>query len=91
MKQLVIEPCLINLGDDRGGVDHAAGEIVDVPKGIAGDLARAGRTLFMERKDDPDKYGRYTASEAMLAAAKDMVRSRKKTASAPAEPDAPAA
>lgn len=90
MKQLVIEPCLINLGDDRGGVDHAAGEIVDVQKGIAGDLARAGRTLFVDRKDDPDKHGRYTASEAMLSAAKDMVRARKKAASAPVEPDAPA-
>lgn len=91
MKQLVIEPCLINLGDDRGGVDHAVGEIVDVPKGIAGDLARAGRTLFVDRKDDPDKHGRYTASEAMIAAAKDMVRARKKGATAPVEPEAPAA
>lgn len=91
MKQLVIEPCLINLGDDRGGVDHAVGEIVDVPKGIAADLSRAGRTLFVDRKDDPDKSGRYTASEAMLTAAKDMVRARKKSASTPAEPDAPAA
>lgn len=77
-KQLIIEPCLINFGDDRGGVDCAAGDIVEVPKGTAGDLARAGRTLFVDKKDDPDKHGRFTASEAMLAAAKEMATARKK-------------
>lgn len=77
-KQLVIEPCLINFGDDRGGVDHAAGDMVDVPKETATNLARAGRTLFVDRKDDPDKNGHYTASEAMIAAARDMKKSPKK-------------
>lgn len=82
-KQIVIEPCLINFGDDRGGVDHTAGDTVDVPKETATNLARAGRTLFVDRKDDPDKNGRYTASEAMIAAAKDL-RTAKKKESAPA-------
>lgn len=71
-KQIVIEPCLINYGDDRGGVDHAAGEVVEVPKDTAINLARAGRTLFVDKKDDPDKNGHYTASEAMVVAAKAM-------------------
>lgn len=81
MKQLIIEPCLINYGDDRGGVDQAAGDIVDVPKETAINLARLGRTLFVDRKDDPEKTGRYTATEAMLSAAKAMKTARgKKTA-----------
>lgn len=92
MKQLIIEPCLINYGDDRGGVDQAAGDIVDVPKETAINLARLGRTLFVERKDDPDKTGRYTASEAMLSAAKAMTRAKKRgDADAPVTADQPPA
>mgnify|MGYP000710495157 CR=1 FL=1 len=71
-KQLVIEACLINHGDDRGGVHHDAGEIVEVPKGTAIDLSRAGRTLFVDKKDDADKNGRFTASAEMVKAAQDM-------------------
>lgn len=81
-KQLVIESCLINHGDDRGGVHHDAGEIVEVPKGTAIDLARAGRTLFVDKKEDPDKNGRHTASADMLKAAADMRKSRDKAAAA---------
>lgn len=77
-KQLVIESCLINFNDDRGGVDCAAGEIVEVPKATAIDLARAGRTLYVDKKDDPDKSGRHTASADMLKAAADMRKARDK-------------
>ena len=69
-KQLIIEACLINFGDDRGGVDHAVGEVVDVPKNTAATLAELGRTLYVERKDDPDKHGRFTATPELLKAAK---------------------
>lgn len=81
-KQIVIEPCLINYGDDRGGVDHAAGDTVEVSKETAANLARAGRTLFIDKKDDPDKNGHYTASEAMIAAARDMKKQKKESAPA---------
>ncbi|MDP3136992.1 MAG: hypothetical protein Q8N17_11765 [Burkholderiaceae bacterium] len=86
-KQLIIEACLINYGDDRGGVDHAAGTIVEVPKGTAIDLARAGRTLYVEKKDDPDKAGRHTASPEMLKAAADMRKTRDKATAAPEKAD----
>lgn len=74
--QIVIEPCLINYGDDRGGVGHAAGEFVDVPKETAINLARAGRTLFVDKKDDPDKNGHYTAAADVVAAAKAIKKTR---------------
>ena len=77
-KQLVIESCLINFGDDRGGVHCDAGDTVEVPKGTAIDLARAGRTLYVDKKDDPDKNGRHTASAEMLKAAADMRKARDK-------------
>lgn len=70
MKVLVIAACLINFGDDRGGVHHDVGEVADVPKGQAEALARADRVLYVNRKDDPTKGGQYTASEAMIKAAK---------------------
>ena len=79
-KQLIIESCLVNFNDDRGGVHCAAGDIVEVPKATAIDLSRAGRTLYVEKKDDPDKHGRYTASGDMLKAAADMRKAREKGA-----------
>lgn len=79
-KQLVIESCLINHGDDRGGVHHDAGEIVEVPKGTAIDLARSGRTLFVDKKDDPDKHGRHTASAELLKAAEAAQKAKAKAA-----------
>lgn len=83
-KQLVIESCLVNFSDDRGGVHCEIGETVEVPKGTAIDLARAGRTLYIDKKDDPDKTGRHTASADMVKAAEQMRKSRDK---APAKPD----
>lgn len=85
-KQLIIEPCLINFNDDKGGIAHAAGDIVDVPKATADALARTGRTLYIERKDDPDKNGVHTATPAMLTAAKEMARAQKNEKQAPGKP-----
>lgn len=79
-KQLVIESCLINFNDDRGGVHCEAGETVDVPKGTAIDLARAGRTLFVDKKDDPDKNGRHTAGAELLKAAEAALKAKAKAA-----------
>lgn len=83
-KQIVIEPCLINLGDDRGGVDHAIGETIEVPKNLALQLAQTGRTLYVDRKDDPSKSGQHTATREMLKAVKDLVAAKEKEAGAPA-------
>lgn len=77
-KQLVIEACIINHGDDRGGVDYAAGTIVEVNKETANTLACAGRTLYIDKKDDPDKNGRNTTSEAMIRAAEAMAKKTEK-------------
>jgi hypothetical protein len=76
-KQLIVEPCLINYQDDRGGVHHDAGDFVEVPKDVALDLARAGRTLFVNRDDDPTKGGIHTASDKMVAAAEAMKKKPK--------------
>jgi hypothetical protein len=81
-KQLVISPTQINYGDDRGGVHHDAGDIVDVSKDIGIALMRANRTLYINKADDPDKSGRNTASKEMLAAVEDMAKAKGKQKSA---------
>ena len=68
-KILVIEPCLINFGDDRGGVDHAVGDFAEVNKDTARFLADNGRSLYCSESDDPTKEKRLTATKAMLKAA----------------------
>lgn len=75
-KQLVIESTLVNYGDDRGGVHHDRGEIIDVPKDVARTLVNAGRTLYVEKADDVDKNGRNTASKEMLKAAANMAKAK---------------
>lgn len=68
-KVLVIDTCIVDHGDDRGGVAAEFGSIITVPKDVASALVAAGRALYVSKKDDANKDGRYTASEAMLAAA----------------------
>lgn len=79
-KILVIAACLINLGDDRGGVDHAVGEFADVPKDTARFLAENERVLYTDKKDDHTKEGRYTASDKMVKAAIAMAKEAEKAA-----------
>lgn len=67
-KILVIECCVINHGDDRGGVVYGVGEAADVTKETASALVRAGRGLYVRRDDDPSRGG-YTASAEILQAA----------------------
>ena len=82
-KILIIEAVLINYGDDRGGVDAAAGDIADVTKDTAQKLVAARRALYADKKDDPSTGALDTASAAMLKAAGDVRAS--KTAEKPAE------
>lgn len=80
-KMLIIAACLINFEDDRGGVDHAQGEIVDVPKkDTAKVLAENERALYVDKAADHTKEGRYTASERMLKAAAAMAAAKSKAA-----------
>lgn len=80
-KMLIIAACLINLEDDRGGVDHAQGDIVDVPKkDTAKVLAENERALYVDKSADHTKEGRYTASEKMLKAAATMATAKAKAA-----------
>jgi len=68
-KMLIIDTCLVNHNDDRGGVAHARGEIIDPPKDEAKKLVLADRALYVAKADDFDKNGRYTASKELVAAA----------------------
>lgn len=83
-KILILDPCLINYGDDRGGIHHDAGEMPDVPKATASEIVRMGRALYVSKSDDPDKAARSTASEAMVKAAQDMAAAKAKAAKAKA-------
>ena len=73
-KLLIIEPCLVNYGDDRGGVHQSAGDLVEVSKDVANALVRPGRALYVAKADDPDKGGHNTASKDMLKAAEAMAK-----------------
>lgn len=88
-KLLILEPCVVNFSDDRGGVHQSAGDLPDVPKESARNLIAAGRALYANKTDDPDKQGRNTASREMLQAAEAMAKPARKSpiASPPAAPD----
>lgn len=83
-KILVIAACLINTGDDRGGVHADEGDITEAPKDTARFLADVGRVLYVDEKDDHTKPARYTASEAMLKAAQAMAKAKSQAAKAAA-------
>ena len=68
MKILVIEPTLINHGDDRGG-QHADIGIHDAPKDAARAVVLAGKALYVSRADDPSKAGTHTATAEEVKAA----------------------
>ena len=84
-KLIILEPCLVNFSDDRGGIHHDSGDMPDVPKAAATDLVRRGRALYISKADDADKAGRYTASADMVKAAKAMEAAKAKAAAASAE------
>lgn len=74
MKLLIIEACLVNFGDDFGGVHQCAGDLPDVPKDTARALVSSGRALYTAKTDDPDKSGRNTATPDMMRAAEAMAK-----------------
>ena len=80
MKILIIEGCLINYGDDRGGQHEESSSIVDVSKDTARKLTETGRALYVAKSDDQNKDGRFTAGKEMLAAAEALAKSRTKAA-----------
>ena len=68
MKILIIEPTLINHGDDLGG-QHADIGITDAPKDAARAVVLAGKALYVSRTDDPSKTGTHTATAEEVKAA----------------------
>lgn len=81
-KILITSPCQVNFGDERGGVHADDCELVTVTKDVAQALVRSSRALYVEKKDDPDKHGRDTASAEMLKAAETVRKSRASAAKA---------
>ena len=80
-KILIISSCLVNYGDDRGGVDVAEGDIIDLPnKEQCGRLAEGNRALYVSDKDDHTKAKIYTASEALIKAAEAKAKAAAKAA-----------
>lgn len=73
-KMLITEACLVNYGNDAGGVHESAGAMVEVSKDVANALLQVNRALYIDRKDDPDKNGRNTASKEMIKAAEAMAK-----------------
>lgn len=69
MKVLVIEACMVDFNDDRGGQAVTVGSLIDVPKETAHALCDMGRTLYTDEKDDPRKGVKRIASAEMVKAA----------------------
>lgn len=68
-KMLVLETCLVNYKDDRGGIAEPAGTLptIDAEQALA--LARTGRMLFTRKSDDPTK-GTLTAPPEVVEQAR---------------------
>lgn len=82
-KVLIIESCLINYGDDRGGVHAEQYEQPNPTKDTAAALIASGRALYVDEKDDPSKGKINTASAEMLKAAAAAVKGKGKEVVAP--------
>lgn len=77
MKMLVLETCVVNFRDDRGGVIVAAGDLVDIDTEQSAALARAGRVLYTRKSDDPTR-GSLTAPAEVVEAARAVSQSADK-------------
>lgn len=78
-KLIIIEPTVVNYGDDRGGVHEDAGNEVDVNVDTAATLAKVGRALYVRKEDDPTK-GQHTASAELVKGARAEAARRAKIA-----------
>lgn len=67
-KILILETCIVNYRDDRGGVPEEAGALVTVDAEQARQLTTHGRALYVSKADDATK-GRYTAPAEIVAIA----------------------
>lgn len=75
-KVLIIEPTIVNFGDDRGGVHQDPADTPDVSKDAARVLTLSGRALYLDKRDDPSRGALYTASPEMTKAAQKMAAAR---------------
>lgn len=73
-KIIIIEACLVDFKDDKGGQHQEVGAMPTVPKDIAADLVRSNRALYADKADDFDKGGRNTATKEMLKAAEQVAK-----------------
>ena len=82
-KLLIIEPCIVNFGDDAGGIHQDIGARPEVTKHVAAQLVLAGRALYAAKSDDPSKGAIHTASAEMLKAAESAGKASAATAEQP--------
>ena len=80
MKIIILESCIINLGNDRGGQHAERLDMPDVPKDTAVKLVGYGRALYINKSDDPDKAGVNTAPQDLVDAAKAAAAEKAKAA-----------
>jgi hypothetical protein len=86
-KLIMIEPTIVNYGDDRGGVHEDAGNEVEVNIDTAATLAKIGRALYVRKEDDPTK-GQHTASAELVKGARAEAARRAKAAKEAEEAEA---
>lgn len=86
MKVLIIAACKVATGTDQGAVHVGESEVIDVSKDQAAHLTQNNRALYIDRKDDPFKDGRFTASKEIIQAAEDLAKARAAAAKAKNKP-----
>jgi hypothetical protein len=80
-KMLIIEPTIVNYEDGQGGQHAGPDEEVSLGQDQCLTLAKEGKALYLEAKDDPFK-GRYVVPERILAVRESEKKGKK---SAPAD------
>lgn len=84
-KLLMISPCQVNFGEGAGARHVDDAEVITVQVDTARALVAANRAMYADRKDDPSKGGRDTATDAMLQAAATVRKERTAAAKVGAE------
>ncbi len=81
-KLLIIENCIVNHGDDAGGVVHESKETIDVNKDTALELVKYNRALYLNKQDDPTKTKQFSATPEMIRAIEAEAKAAKAAAAA---------
>lgn len=92
-KMVVIDACVVNYQDGRGGVHEDVGAEIEVNDDEGLKLAKAGRAFYSDPENDPSK-GRYLLPEhirAAMEAEKAALTKAEAEAAAKAKADADAA